>query len=117
MAIFAIWFWFLPNGNHPRTVEQAVGKLLSELSEDDLALVRATPHDNLALLHMSLGMHIRNEFGFSNGNLRLLLSIGKIEAVHPDYASHYIIVALWEHLNSTAANKAVVDKGQLPVPE
>ena len=59
---------------------------------------------------MSLGMHIRNEFGFSRGNLRLILSIGKIEAVHPDYASHYIILALWEHLKSAAANKAAMDK-------
>lgn len=113
VVAFTLWFWFLPNGDHPRTVDQAVEKLLSELSEDDLALVRSTPHEELGIFHMSLGMHIRNEFGFSRGNFRLLLSIGKLEAVHPDYASHHIVVALWEHLNSPAASKPAMAS---PIP-
>lgn len=105
VVIFTAWFWLLPNDDNPRTVDQAVERLLSELSEDDLAMIGSTPREDLVDFHFSLGMPIRNEFGLWGGNFRLLLSIGEREALHPDIASHFIIVALWEHLNSTAANR------------
>lgn len=104
------WFWLLPNDDKPRTVDQAVERLLAELPEDDLAMIGSTPREHLVAFHFSLGMHIRNEFGLWGGNLRLLLSIGARGALHPDNASHLIIVALWEHLNSTSANKSAMDK-------
>ena len=106
--MFMVWFWLLPNDDNPRTVDQAVERLLVELPEDKLAIIESTQRDDLVEFHFSLGMHIRNEFGLWSGNPRLLLSIGEREALHPDFASHFIIVALWEHLNSTAANKAAI---------
>jgi hypothetical protein len=110
IVVFSIWFWFLPNDNNPRTLDQAVKRLLTDVPEVDLARLKATPPGDLVEFHFSLGMYIRNEYGLWDGNLRLLLSIGKREALHPDFASHFVIVALWEHLNSTAANKSAMDK-------
>ena len=105
LVMYMVWFWMLPNDDNPRTVDQAVDRLLTELPEDKLAMIKSTRREDLVEFHFSLGMHIRNEFGLWGGNPRLLLSIGEREALHPDFASHFIIVALWEHLKSTAANK------------
>jgi hypothetical protein len=65
-------------------------------------LIAATPtEEDLVEFHFSYGTYIRNELGLWDGNFRLLLSIGKKEALHPDVASHFVLVALWENLNET----------------
>ena len=101
-ALFLGWFWLLPNDQNPRTLGQAVQHLLDELPAEDLQRIADTPtSDDLIEFHFSHGTHIRNELGLWRGNLRLVLSIGKKEAFHPDGASHLILIALWETLNAS----------------
>jgi hypothetical protein len=96
------WFWLLPNDQNPRTLGQAVQHLLDELQAEDLQRIADTPtSDDLIEFHFSHGTHIRNELGLWRGNLRLVLSIGKKEGLHPDGASHLILIALWETLNAS----------------
>lgn len=96
--IFLGWFWLLPNGGKPRTVNQSVALLLETFPTPRLNKFATEEKENIVLYHHSLGMHIRNEHGLWAGNLRLLLSIGHIDALHADNASGYILIALWEEL-------------------
>lgn len=96
--IFLGWFWLLPNGGKPRTVNQSVALLLETFPPPNLNRFANEDKERIILYHHSLGMHIRNEHGLWAGNLRLLLSIGHIDALHADNASGYILMALWEEL-------------------
>jgi hypothetical protein len=47
----------------PRTVEEAVDRLLSLMSEEDKQSLKNTPEKDLIMFHFGLGGYIRNEFG------------------------------------------------------
>ena len=96
--VFLMWFWLLPNDGNPRSVGQAVERLQNTLPSDVLESIAASKEEDLFKYHFSLGMHIRNEYGLWKGNLRLVISIGHLSALHPDSASGYIIHALWKEL-------------------
>lgn len=99
VAIFLAWFWLLPNGGNPRTVKQAVNLLIETLPEEYLDDMAATAESDLVgKYHFSLGMGIRNDLGLWQGNLRLVLSTGRLSSIHADYASGHIINALWREL-------------------
>ena len=51
----------------PRTVEEAVDRLLSSMSEEDKQSLKNTPEKDLIMCHFSLGAYIRNEFGLWQG--------------------------------------------------
>jgi hypothetical protein len=94
---------------YPRTVDEAVERLLANISLNDEILLATMPEDDLTDFHFSLGHHIRNEFGLWSGNDALLescrISSGN-ENLHVDDASMVIIKALWEKLkrNSILGN-------------
>jgi len=44
-----------------KTVEEAVGQLISTLSEEDMETLRYIPEDDLILYHFSLGSYARNK--------------------------------------------------------
>jgi hypothetical protein len=46
----------------PRTLAQAVERLLAELPDEDQQRLRAMKREDLILLHLSLGAGMRNEF-------------------------------------------------------
>ena len=86
----------------PRTVEEAVDRLLSSMSEKDKLSFKNTPEKDLIMFHFGLGAYIRNEFGLWQGNTELLKSCEKESIfVHPDEFSSIIIEALWKKLRST----------------
>ncbi|KKN52045.1 hypothetical protein LCGC14_0616530 [marine sediment metagenome] len=86
----------------PRTVEEAVDRLLSLISEEDKQSLKNTPEKDLIMFHFGLGEYIRNEFGFWQGNSELLKSREKeSNFVHPDDSSSIIIEALWKKLCSS----------------
>lgn len=106
----------------PQTVAEAVDRLLNkELTEENIEKIRRMKKDFLFELHFGLGMWIRNNFGFFQGNKELLVDCGKrqyghlnmkIEGfpeAHPDDVSGIIIEALWERLQAEA--KSLVEKG------
>jgi len=94
----------------PRTVEEAVEQLMSSMSEEDKERLRNMPEEDLILLHMGLGLEIRNTLGLGQGNKELLESCGLRSMpdsayddflpmqVHPDDASGVIVEALWKAL-------------------
>ncbi len=91
----------------PKTVDEAVDRLMTELNQADLRAVRVRTENDLIDFHMSLGLYIRNSYGLWQGNKALLKSAG---SGHPDDASYVIITGLWHKLNSrmTATERASV---------
>lgn len=82
----------------PRTIEQAVAEIVSELSEDDRAMVRMKSREELIGFHHGWGTGIRNGTGLWRGNNALLASVCGEDPCHPDEASMKIIEAVWERL-------------------
>ena len=98
--------------DHPLTVIEAVERLESEMMEPNLNVLKSTPRDKLDILHLTLGVWIRDNFGLGTGeNEKLLYSCAEnsdtdyvypdigMAFMHPDDASMIIIQALWERLN------------------
>ena len=94
----------------PKTVEQAVDILLSELSLKEKAAIANMQKNNLTDLHFSLGRFIRNEFNFLADNEELMdscrLLSGK-QDLHVDDDSTVIIELLWKSLQDTYALRLV----------
>lgn len=103
---FLAWFWILPNGGFPRTVSESVNRLIDTLPDDVQDGIVSEEEAALVKYHQSLGMHIRNQHGLWGGNLRLKLSICRLDSLfHADYASGYIIHALWKELRERKTRK------------
>lgn len=79
----------------PKTVDEAVNRILAEMDDENKARVRQTPREKLILFHHGWGTGIRNAFGLWRGNAALLESCGER---HPDDASMVIIRAVWARL-------------------
>lgn len=79
----------------PKTVDEAVMRILATMSEKERKLVRETAKDKLILFHHGWGMGIRNSFGLWRGNRALMEDC---KAKHPDAASMVIIEAVWAKL-------------------
>jgi Circularly permutated YpsA SLOG family/Domain of unknown function (DUF6794) len=88
----------------PKTVKDAVGRLISELSLKDKTMIANMAKVELNTLHTTLGEYIRNEFGLWSGNKGLSISccfIAKREKVSEDDASSIIIRELWKRLKES----------------
>ena len=86
----------------PRNIDEAVERLMFELSEEDKKELKNTNEEDLILHHFGLGEHIRNEFGLWKGNKDLLESCcGGGYFQDPDAASSVIIRALWKRLQKS----------------
>jgi hypothetical protein len=86
----------------PKTMDEAVERLMVELSDEDKKILKSTPKKELVKYHFGFGMHIRNEFGLWKGNKDLLESCcGGGYSHDPDEASSVIIRALWERLQKS----------------
>jgi hypothetical protein len=79
----------------PKTVDEAVTRLISGLNDEEKARVRDTKKDDLISFHHGWGTGIRNEFGLWRGNTNLMAAC---HADHPDDASMVIIEAVWQRL-------------------
>lgn len=79
----------------PVTVDEAVGVLLRLLPEKEQSRIAEMNRDELHLLHVGLGVWVRNTFGLWEGNDDLLESTRQANA---DDASMVIIEALWLRL-------------------
>ena len=88
----------------PKTVDEAVDRLIEELSLKDKTTLSNFSEDELINLHINLGAYIRNEFGLWFGNEDLMAScckIAEMDKIHEDTASSIIIERLWERLKKT----------------
>lgn len=86
-----------PARGQPRTVDAAVDRILSVLTDADMTRIREMPAEDLDLLHFGLGAWIRNDFCLWAGNTDLLASCGSL-GMSPDAASEVIIPAVWERI-------------------
>ena len=88
----------------PKTVDQAVEILISNMPLRDKVIIANMKIEDLAALHLSLGNYIRNRFELWSGNKALLdscRSYSEISEIHADDASSIIITALWNALRET----------------
>jgi hypothetical protein len=88
----------------PRTVEEAVERLTTDLSLKDETTIANMAESELSTLHLNLGEYIRNEFELWSGNQDLMTScslIVKQNKVHEDEATSIIIRVLWKRLRET----------------
>ena len=88
----------------PKTVEEAVDRLINQLSLKDRTTISNLAEDELISLHISLGQYIRNEFGLWSGNKDLISScctIAKMDKIHENTAATLIIEELWKRLIET----------------
>ena len=90
----------------PKTITETVDRLLTVLDDEHKAAIAAMPQEELINLHFSLGMAIRNAFGFWDSNSPLLNSC---EPMHPDDISDQIIHELWQRLTQTSWHRAISD--------
>lgn len=81
----------------PKTVNQAVAKLIKELPDSEKQQIRTTAKQDLIEYHFSLGLYIRNNYGLWRGNRALMTDC---HATEPDGASMVIIEALWQKLQN-----------------
>lgn len=103
--------------HQPRTVEEAVARLLRELGGSEKEEVRRfkSASDFSVQAHFGLGLYIRNEFGLCQGNDALVADCG---AQEPDAASGVILSRLWEALRkeSTVSSPSSQDSAPGGVP-
>jgi len=87
--------------NLPQTVDEAIDRLLSDMSVNNEIHLATMNKNDLIDLHFSLGNYIRNSFGLWSGNESLMESCRLVSGdknLHIDDAAMVIIKALWEEL-------------------
>jgi len=87
----------------PRTLDEAADHVLKLLSPEEREKFVSYAEQDLILLHHSLGMYIRNEFGLWDGRNKALLS--QFEYRHPDDISSIIIRTAWKKLRARMDTK------------
>jgi len=88
----------------PKTVDQAVDRLIGELPLKDKTTIANMAENDLTTLQFTLGTYIGREFGIWSGNRQLLESCEIISGdvdLHPDFAPTVIIKELWKRLRES----------------
>ncbi len=99
--------------NYPKTVDQAVERLISDLSLKDRVYIANLARENLYLIHLSLRSHLGQELGLWSGNKDLIESCRAMSGsseLRADHCPEVILEALWKKLRETHAMR-VVSKG------
>lgn len=95
---------------HPKSVDKAVNRLISELTLKDKSTISKMDKEDLSALPFTIGQYIREEFGLGRGNEELMESCRSVsgeDALHEESASMVIIEALWERLRQTHGLRVV----------
>ena len=93
----------------PRSVDQAVVRLTSELSFTEKTMIVNTSEEELIDLQFTLGEYIRKEFRL-NENDDLMESccfVSKVDGINIGHASFTIIMELWKKLQMSFIFKGV----------
>ena len=88
----------------PKTVDDAVERLIAELPLKDKTTIAKMPENDLMTLRFTLGSYIGSEFGIWSGNRKLLYSCKLLSHdvhLNPDYVPPLIIKELWKRLRET----------------
>jgi hypothetical protein len=96
--------------NPPKTVGEAVDRLIAKLSLRDKSTIAGMAEHHLPSLQDNLGVYIGSEFGIWSGNKDLMDSCSLIAGdpyLHEDFAPTVIIEILWKRLRETHKLRAV----------
>jgi len=96
--------------NYPKTVDQAVERLLSDLSLKDRVYIANLAKEDLYLIHISLRSLIGHELGLLSGNKDLIESCRAMSGsseLRADQWPTVILEALWMKLRDTHTLRAV----------
>lgn len=94
----------------PRTVDEAIERLISEMPLKDKVFLANMEEEDLISLHPTLGVYIRDNFGLWSGNEELMNSCRSLmgeDKIHEDSASQLIISKLWQKLRETHVLRTV----------
>lgn len=94
----------------PKTVEEAVERIESEISLRDKTRISAMHQDDLHLLNHTVGAYIRRSFGLNSGNRELMEACCRAEGkseLSTGGASLLIIRNLWKKLKVSHSIRAV----------
>jgi hypothetical protein len=93
----------------PEIVDEAIDKLIADLPLKDKVEIAGMNEYELDVLHPSLGLYIRENYGLSDGG-SLLESCRELSGekdLHADDAAIFIIRKLWEKLQETHRIRSV----------
>jgi len=96
--------------NYPKTVDQAVERLISDLSLNDRVYIANLGREDLYLIQLSLRSHLGQELGLWSGNKDLIEScriMSGSSGLRADYCPEIILEALWRKLRETHAMRVV----------
>jgi len=94
----------------PKTVDEAVNRLMANMPLKMKAEISKMDAGDLIDLHATIGAYIRNQFKLWTGNFELLDDCCKVtgyEKLHPDEAAGIIVKELWRKLRETHKLRAV----------
>lgn len=94
----------------PKTVDEAVDRLIADLDLSDQVKIAKMDLDDLVYLHSNLHLYFKNAFGMWSGNTELLescRSISKEPVRNETDAAVVILVVLWKKLRDTHRLRAV----------
>ena len=94
----------------PQTVDEAVDRLINELSLKDKTMIAKMPEYDLPDLHLNLGMYMRNNFKLWSGNIQLLKSCELVagrDNIIKEGAASVIIRELWKKLKESHGLRVV----------
>ena len=97
-------------GDSPKTVDEAVDRLISGLPLKDKNQIAKMGKYDLSALPYTIGNYIREQFGLGRGNDALMDSCRSLsgeDGLHDETASAIIIEALWERLKQTHGLRVV----------
>ncbi len=87
----------LPQDQWPVDINETVDSLLSRMSAQDKAMVKATRQEDLIIFHHGWGSGIRSYYGLDGGN-RQLLDAASDGTGDADRAAARVIEAVWLEL-------------------
>ena len=100
----------IPMGDLPRSIDEAVNRLISELPLRYAAKIAKMNGRDLSALHATIGPYIRENFGLWRGNDQLMESCRMLNGqdyLHIDSASMVILESMWAKLKQTHSLRAV----------
>lgn len=86
----------------PKTIDEAVDRLMADLSFKDKTKIANMSESDLIKFHMAYGATIRNEFRLwgNDALLTFCKTYAGVNDISPEQASYIIVKELWERLQS-----------------
>lgn len=93
----------------PKTIDEAVDRLMSEMSFKEKTRVANMSESDLIKFHMSYGATIRNAFRLWGNDplLAFCKSYSGVDEINPEQASYIIVKELWERLQHAGVLKVI----------